>query len=365
MPMLARTRKWLDGHPWAWTLIAALATAAVLWALSCAFPDLALAAPEDEGGEEEDGGILGALGDVFDTITNPGEAIMTAVSRLLVGMFVNAYNWSMGLMDYSVTGSVAQPFNELFGLGGSQVFDFVRSINDSLVTSVGYTFLAIVLLVRLAQLGQRMDGNGTLPAVKEVFLLIVWYAVLLFLINNSFEICQAVYAIATALVNIVSSAAPTIDEGAVYELTEETINGAGLTLAAVAIMFILMLFFLLLSLVTQVVVQFVVWGRALQIYALAAFSPVALPFLGNDETRPWAMGFIKTFISVCVAGAIMAFILYVFPFIYQLVLMDTGEGTFSDVMNLIMWMIRFIAFYLVEMYALIKSGSWARDLLGG
>lgn len=361
--MMASAKRWMRRRPWAWALLAALAAAAALCALSCIFPDLAFAADGDAGGEDGGGGFLEGI---FDAITglNPVEAIITFVTDLLVDLSVFSFNTSMDFMKLASTDLVGQPFDQLFGIGGTGIFEFVKTINDSFVTSVGYTFLAIVMLVKLAQLGQRMDGNGTLPAVKEVFLLIVWYAVLLFLVNNSFEICQAVYAVSNALVSMINSAAPVQSASDIYELTEDVLGGIG-SLPALIVLAVVMFIFLILCFVAQIIMQFVVWGRALQIYAYAAFSPIALPFLGNDETKPWAMGFIKNFVSICVAGAIIAFLLLCFPFIFQIALIDLGDGTFSNLLNVVAWVLRCAAFYIVMIYALVKSGSWARDLLGG
>lgn len=384
--MLARTKAWLDERPWAWALIAALATLAMLALVSCAFPDIALADP-DAGGEEEEGSGIPIIGDIidgatdlFETVTDPVGKVVAWITDLISKMILTLFGMAWGMAGKIADTEVLLDFRHMFGGDSTAVYEFVKVINDSLVTTVGYTFLAIVMLIKLANLGQRMDGNGTLPAVKEVFLLIVWYAVLLFLVNNSFEICEAVYTISLAVMNIVNDSAtsglliPAIEE----VITEERLSYFA-TLPGFLALAIFAFIFMLMSFVTLVVVQFVVWGRALQLYAMAAFSPIAIPFLGTEETKPWAMGFIKNFLALCVTGAIILFILLVYPAVMSIAFtpfdtiglqeLVTGSESALQTLNdnlgaMLLWLVKIIAFYCVLIYAMVKSGGWARELLG-
>ena len=49
-----------------------------------------------------------------------------------------------------------------------------------------------------------MDGNATLPVVKEVVFLLVFDAVFLFVLQNSFELMQSVYEVSRIAVSRVS-----------------------------------------------------------------------------------------------------------------------------------------------------------------
>lgn len=49
-----------------------------------------------------------------------------------------------------------------------------------------------------------MDGNASMPGVKEVVFLLVFYAVFLFVLQHSFELMQSVYEVSRIAVSRVS-----------------------------------------------------------------------------------------------------------------------------------------------------------------
>ena len=55
--------------------------------------------------------------------------------------------------------------------------------------------LGFVFTIKLIQISQKMDGNASLPGVKEVVFLLVFFAVFLFLIQNSFDLMASIYSI--------------------------------------------------------------------------------------------------------------------------------------------------------------------------
>lgn len=341
-------------------LFLSIALLALLVILAMVLPETALAAPEDGSG---DGSWLDGILDALNGLS-PVNALLTWLSDLMTGLCVSLFNFSMQLMQSMSDGTVITDFNKLFGNDSTQVYEFAKAVNKGLVTSVGYTFLAIVMLIKLANLGQRMDGNGTLPAVKEVLWLVVWYAVLLFLINNSMELCEATYAIVMALIKIVRASAPTMSQADFVEIGADDIAGFSSFESLVILAFIMLLFFLAAG-ATLLITQVVVWGRAIQLYAYSAFAPIALPFLGTDETKPWALGFIKSYLALCLTGAFIVFILLIYPFVMAIAFTDIGSyGGFTP-LELILWLLKCMAFFVVLIYALVKTGSWSRELLGG
>ncbi len=50
--------------------------------------------------------------------------------------------------------------------------------------------LSFVFTVQLIKISQRMDGSSSMPAVKEVVFLLVFF-MFLFLVQHSFELMQA------------------------------------------------------------------------------------------------------------------------------------------------------------------------------
>ena len=118
------------------------------------------------------------------------------------------------------------------------------------------------------------------------------------------------------------------------------------------------LFLYLCSSVASIAVNFMALGRGIQIYVESMFAPIPLVLLGFDETRSWGVGYIKNLIAVCLSGTIMLIILRCLPIMMMSVFKTEGFALNTDIGNV-------IVIELVAIVGCFKSGSWARDILGG
>lgn len=71
----------------------------------------------------------------------------------------------------------------------------------------------------------------------------------------------------------------------------------------------------LVVIIAYVVALVVSWARAIQIYVMAAFSPIPLALASLDETRQMGVGYLKNFVAVCLAGVIILVLLVSFPIV--------------------------------------------------
>lgn len=137
-------------------------------------------------------------------------------------------------------------------------------------------------------------------------------------------------------------------------------------------LFIVMGFFsMFVGFIAYVVSLVVALARGIQLYAMAAFSPIPLSLLGFDETRQMGIGFLKNFCAAALAGAIMVFLMAAYPFIVtsiggsptagNTIFALTYEGEFIDTVGIVLgW----IATSFMLIIGLVKSGAWAREILG-
>ena len=121
------------------------------------------------------------------------------------------------------------------------------------------------------------------------------------------------------------------------------------------------------QLAAYVVALVVCWARALQLYIMAAFAPIPLAFLGMDATRQIGLGYLKSFGAVCIAGVIILVLLISFPLVLGgLTGANPGTGTPADaVANGLTYALQYLAMCVLLILALVKSGSWARDIVSG
>ena len=116
-----------------------------------------------------------------------------------------------------------------------------------------------------------------------------------------------------------------------------------------------------------IVALVVCWARAIQLYIMAAFSPIPLSLMALDDTRQIGVGYIKNFAAVCIAGLIILILLVSFPLILGgLVAVNPGTGTPIDsIANGLTYALQYLAMCVLLILSLVKSGTWARDIVSG
>ena len=230
---------------------------------------------------------------------------------------------------------------------------------------VGQSILAFALLMQLVKISQRVDANGTMPVVKEILILAVFFFIGSYLVNHSFDICTAAYDEINKLISEVTSNNNRQTIGGIV-LGDTTSVDEGAMLGIVIAIMIMWLFSFLGSIIGIALIM----ARAIQLYVMAACSPIPFSLLLFDETRQMGIGFCKSFLSVCLAGLILAVLMMIYPAligdVLQAAASPDGTGKYTlDITNYWKASIPIVACSFMYLYALLKSGAWARDILGG
>ena len=229
--------------------------------------------------------------------------IADTVNSWLCGMLRDFCNWIFGaqvdvLRSIGAEGVLSASFETMLGGSGTvSMYDIVHGVWESAILPIGCGVLSFVFTVQLIKISQRMDGSSSMPAVKEVVFLLVFFAVL----------------------------------------------------------------------VAYIVALVVSWARAIQLYLMAAFSPIPLSLMGLEDTRQIGIGYLRSFASVCLAGVIILVILVSFPVVLGgLDAVNAGTGTPMDsVVGGLSYALQYLAVCVLLILSLVKSGAWARDVMGG
>ena len=208
------------------------------------------------------------------------------------------------------------------------------------------------------------DGNASFPGVKEVVFLLVFFAVFLFLIQNSFDLMASIYEVCGLAIDRVEAL---FGAGGALDLPEASVVTTDDDIPSLIAMLVVSLISWVVVLAAYVVALVVCWARALQLYIMAAFAPIPLAFLGMDATRQIGLGYLKSFGAVCIAGVIILVLLISFPLVLGgLTGANPGTGTPADaVANGLTYALQYLAMCVLLILALVKSGSWARDIVSG
>lgn len=296
--------------------------------------------------------------------------IAGTINSWMCGMLRDFCNWVFGaqvdvLKSIGAGGVLSAGFETMLGDAGDvSMYDIARGAWESAVLPIGCGVLSFVFTVQLIKISQRMDGSSTMPAVKEVVFLLVFFAVFTFLLQHSFELMQSLYEVTRIAIGRVTDLFGTgreLDMAAVSITTTDDDVPALLAMAVVALVSWAVV------LAAYVVALVVSWARAIQLYLMAAFSPIPLSLMGLEDTRQIGIGYLRSFASVCLAGVVILVILVSFPVVLGgLTAVNAGTGTPADsVVGGLSYALQYLAVCVLLILSLVKSGAWARDVMGG
>ncbi|WP_282742574.1 hypothetical protein [Olsenella uli] len=102
-------------------------------------------------------------------------------------------------------GVLSASFDQMLRSAGTVTMrDVVHGVWEAAILPIGCGVLSLTFILQLIRISQRMDGNASMPGVKEVVFLLVFYAVFLFVLQHSFELMQSVYEVSRIAVSRVS-----------------------------------------------------------------------------------------------------------------------------------------------------------------
>lgn len=297
-------------------------------------------------------------------------SIADDINAWLCGVLRDWCNWIFSaqtdvMKSLGANGVLSAPFETMLTSAGDiSMYDIARGVWQVAIVPIGCGVLGLVFTLKLIEISQRMDGNQSLPGVKEVVFLLVFFAVFLFLIQHSFDLMAAIYEVVGLAIDRVEAlfgSGGALNMSAVSVVTTDDDLSALLALLVVAVISWLVV------LIAYIVALVVCWARAIQLYIMAAFSPIPLAFLGFDQTRQIGIGYLKSFGAVCLAGLIILVLLISFPVILgSIVAVNPGTGTPIDgIANGLTYALQYLAMCILLVLSLVKSGSWARDIVSG
>ena len=162
-----------------------------------------------------------------------------------------------------------------------------------------------VMPVRLVRIAERTDAHATFPAAREVVALLVVCALYTWLVGHAWELMAAAFADLSAIWRTWSAASP-------VRVDEADIGGlAGLEVLLP--MFPSTTVCLLLDDMAAIMTKLICWDRGIQLYFLVTMSPIPLSPFGLGETRRMDVRFLRTYCSLVLGYASLAFAMDAFP----------------------------------------------------
>ena len=324
-----------------------------------------------------------ALGGVWDAITGaleaPGKAITGIINGALAQVLCANLNTMTKVISQTISiSSVNKTFSALITTNSSggvpAVYTLVKTVANTVVQPCAFTILSITTLVQFLVIAKRMDqGTPELATLREVFTLFCWLAIMSFLIAHAFDLVREAYNLVNAITSAVIRAAG--DVGKIEQL--KTINASKIGVdantdsGALLVCVLISLMGVCFALFTVVTSWMMIFARGLEVYLLAAFSPLPFAFLSLDATRQWGGGYIKQFLTVSFQGVMIVLLLAFFPVLMESLVANafTAKGVSDFVsgesFDYVTAMLKLCAGLYVMNKSMTKTGQIAANVFGG
>ncbi|MEW6872494.1 type IV secretion system protein [Trueperella pyogenes] len=240
-------------------------------------------------------------------------------------------------------------------------FEFAQTVNSVAVKPVAASIVAIVLVIELARITTRYEGDQ--KTGTQVVAAAVLKAVLLIVaIQNVDLILGAMNEVGEKIIGATSALTPDAKAGELSEAVSSAVEDMD-TIDKAGLMLVLFVPWLLATL-GSIAVKVIVFIRFAELYILSAAATLPLAFLGNQDTKGISIGYLKRYGGAVLHGVMIIIIVAIYS-MFQLDAIDlsavTGDTLLSTVTGNIGALIAGPVFFL---FLIFGSGKLARSMLG-
>ena len=233
-----------------------------------------------------------------------------------------------------------------------EVFNFIKSINDSVIIPIAGLIITAVLCIELINMVMQknnMHDTDTFDFFK--YIIKMWIAV--WLVSHAFEFSMAVFDVAQSMVN---KAAGVINTSAVVSGDQivqmvEALKDKGLG-ELIMILFETSLIKVAIQGIS-IVIMLVVYGRMFEIYVYSSVSAIPFATMGNKEWGQIGTNYIKGLFALGLQGLFLMVCLGIYAVLVKTIqITDIHTGTFT-----------ILGYAILLALMMLKSGTLAKSVL--
>ena len=234
----------------------------------------------------------------------------------------------------------------------SEVFNFIKSINDSVIIPIAGLIITAVLCIELINMVMQknnMHDTDTFEFFK--YMIKMWIAV--WLVSHAFTFSMAVFDVAQHLVNqaagVINTSAAVSGDQIVQMVEGLKDKGLG---ELVMILFETSLVKVAIQ-VMSVVIMLVVYGRMFEIYVYCSVSAIPFATMGNKEWGQIGTNYIKGLFAIGLQGLFLIICLGSYAVLVKTIkITDIHASTFM-----------ILGYALLLGLMMLKSGTLAKSVL--
>lgn len=269
---------------------------------------------------------------------------------LLRGIQANLESMFIDINDK--VGAVATDIGKTPMGWNSEVFNFIKSINDSVIIPIAGLIITAVLCIELINMVMQknnMHDTDTFEFFK--YMIKMWIAV--WLVSHAFTFSMAVFDVAQHLVNqaagVINTSA-TVSGDQIVQMVEG-LKDKGLG-ELVMILFETSLVKVAIQ-VMSVVIMLVVYGRMFEIYVYCSVSAIPFATMGNKEWGQIGTNYIKGLFAIGLQGLFLIICLGIYAVLVKTIkITDIHASTFM-----------ILGYALLLGLMMLKSGTLAKSVL--
>ena len=259
---------------------------------------------------------------------------------------------SMFLDINSQVGNIAADVGETPMRWNGEVFNFIKSINDSVIIPIAGLIITAVLCIELINMVMQknnMHDTDTFEFFK--YIIKMWIAV--WLASHAFEFSMAVFDVAQSMVN---KAAGVINTSAVVSADQIVQMVDALKDKELGELLMILFETSLVKIAIQgisVVVMLVVYGRMFEIYVYSSVSAIPFATMGNREWGQIGTNYIKGLFALGLQGLILMVCFGIYAVLVKTI-------NISDIHTSIF---KVLGYAILLGLMMLKSGTLAKSIL--
>ena len=281
---------------------------------------------------------------IFDKITEFfKELLIGGIQTNLEDMFIDI-NDKVGTIATDV-GQTPMGWN-------SDVFSFIKSINDSVIIPIAGLVITAILCIELINVVmQRNNMHDTDTFEFFKYVIKMWIAV--WLVSHAFEFSMAVFDVAQ---NLVQKAAGVINTSATVSPDEILTMVEALKEKEIGELLMILVETSLVKIAIQVVslvIMLVVYGRMFEIYVYSSVSAIPFATMGNKEWGQIGSNYIRGLFALGLQGLFLMVCLGIYAVLIKTIQIENiHQGIFSV-----------LGYSLLLGLMMLKSGTLAKSVM--
>lgn len=241
---------------------------------------------------------------------------------------------------------------------------YATSIMNTVMKPIGYVILSLFLVLELQKIALKVEstgGNGQL-GFELVMKTLIKMALCKFAMDSLSLFLNAITELSLYMTNKIKGLnIENIDVKGLYDPQTVIDPVTELDFWVKVGIFIILIFVLLITIGSVVMVQVIVNMRFIEMYVLLAVAPIPIATIPHDEWSSVAKNFFKMFASVSLQGTLIYMVMTFYPYILKSTFQSL-EGTKDGMEILLKVIIGLLGNSILLVFALMATGRWAKSI---